>query len=263
MFNSGYHGFMNAKIYKLKVLFFLSLAAGNISAQVVSGNIVGYVNTIFLPGDTLFENPLDNGVGNLLSDLITSQIHNPVPNGTSISLWNSTTSSFGTTSTYNSGSWSINLTLEPGTGAKLDTPLGFTNTFVGTVLNHDGSVLQNDNPTPPPVFTGPNGIYLLGDACPTTDTGTDIFLNILGRLPNVGEQVTLLDNATQIYTTSTYLGNGNWDNVPTLNVGEAAFLNIKSVPEPSVLSLSSVSILFFCWRMKRRPGRNRPNYCAM
>jgi hypothetical protein len=205
----------------------------------------GYVNTPFLPGATLFNNPLDyNGVNNL-TDLI------PVPpNGTTVSLWNSATASFGTTSTYNNGSWSINLTLQPGTGAELFTSIAFTNTFVGNVLNHDGSPYTGGNLPPPPVFTGPNGIYLLGDKCPTTDTGTDIFLNILGRLPNVGEQVTLLNSATQIDTTSTYLGNGNWDNIPTLTVGYSAFLDVGPVPEPTTASLFCISLLFICWRMK-------------
>ena len=56
---------------------------------------------------------------------------------------------------------------------------------------------------------------MLGDACPTLDIGTNIFLNILGRMPFIGEKV------STVFTTSTYLGNGQWDVVPTLNVSEA------------------------------------------
>lgn len=217
---------------------------------VLSGHIAhaSYVNDLFLPGDTLFNNPLSQPGYETLNYLFPSSI----PNGTTISLWNSTTASFGTTSTFSSGAWSINLTLQPGTGAQLFTPLAFTNTFVGNVLNHDGNPIVGGQITPPPVFTGPNGIYLLGDKCPTTDTGTDIFLNILGRLPNIGEQVTLLNNVTQTYTTSTYLGSGNWDNVPTLNVGYSAFLNVESVPEPSTLSFFGICYLFLYWQLKQR-----------
>jgi hypothetical protein len=83
------------------------------------------------------------------------------------------------------------------------------------------------------------------------DTGTDIFLNILGRLPNFGEQVTLLNTASQTDTTSTYLGSGNWDNIPVLGVGQAAFLKVEPAPEPGVFSIFIVGIIFIYWRMKR------------
>ena len=119
-----------------------------LSVHTAPAPIVGYVNSHFKPGDNLFNNPLDDGV-----DTLTSLFYYNIPNGTTISLWNSTTSSFDTTSTYSSGSWSVNLTLQPGTGALLDTPLGFTNTFVGNALNHDGTSFTG--------FTPPPGIYRL------------------------------------------------------------------------------------------------------
>jgi hypothetical protein len=222
--------------------------------------IVGYFNTAFTIGDTLFNNTLDNGT-NTLSTLFSRVA---ISNGTTVSLWNAATSSFDTTSTFSSGAWSLNLTLSPGTGARLNTSVAFTNTFVGEVQNHDGSILTDDQDlAPPPVFSGFNGIYLLGDKCVTSDTGTDIFLNVLGRLPNTGEQVTLLNNVSEIYTTSTYLGNGNWDNVPMLGVGQAAFFNIQSVPEPSVSSLLSICFLYFCWRMKRPNNSPEPPLIAV
>ena len=82
------------------------------------------------------------------------------------------------------------------------------------------------NPTPPPLFTGPDGTYLLGDKFPIADVGTDIFVNIFGRFPFIGEQVTTLSG------TSTYLGDGQWDSVPTLGKAQAAFFTIKSQPPP-------------------------------
>jgi hypothetical protein len=231
---------LNTKLYKCVILISFSLAAEAVSAQgVYNSNVVGYVVTTFNAGINLFENPLEDPPDNL-SNLFYQF---PVPNGTTISLWNSTQSSFDTTSEYLNGSWTVDLMLQPGTGAQLNTPLAFTNVFIGSVLNHDGSS-WSENPILPPVFSGPNGIYLLGDKSPTVDTGTSIFLNILGRLPNVGEQVTTLSG------TSTYLGNGDWDNVPTLGVGDAAFFNIESVPEPSAFSLFSLCVLFICWWLK-------------
>jgi hypothetical protein len=194
--------------------------------------LAGYVNTIFAPGSTLFSNPLDLGAYDL-NNLLPPPF---VPAGTTVSLWDSTTRTYGNTSVLSGGAWSLDFTLNPGTGARLTTSINFTNTFVGNVLNHDGTPLLGP-PTPPPVYTGPNGIFLLADACPTTDTGTDIFLNILGRQPNVGEQVITLSS------TSTYLGSGNWSGgVPTLNVGRSAFLNVGPVPEPTTLALGGLGL---------------------
>lgn len=235
---------MKTKTYWVALLLALSLAEGA-SAQGVVQYIVGYVNDILRPGDNLINNPLDNGQ----SDTLVSLFAAPVPNGTTVALWNPTLMAFTTASTYSGGQWSVNLTLLPGTGFLVDTPSMFTNTFTGIVLNHDGTPLHGDNLTPPPVFAGPNGVYLLGDACPTTDTGNDIFLNLLGRQPNVGETVELLNAATQTYTTDTYLGNGNWDNLPTLNYGYAAFLGVESAPEPGALSL--LVLAGVVWSLRR------------
>lgn len=203
--------------------------------------ITGYVTTTFGAGVNLFGNPLDatgqsaSAVNDLDTIFPVSGPETP-PNGTQVALWNPIADTFGPSSTFNGGSWSVDLTLSPGTGAELITPTTFNTTFVGFVDNHDGTILGGPNIlSPPPVFPGPNGIYLLADATSILDVGTDIFLNILGRLPNAGEQVTLLDAASQTYTTDTYLGKGSWDNVPTLQVGQAAFLNVISAPEPSTL----------------------------
>jgi hypothetical protein len=197
--------------------------------------VVGYVNHTFTAGDNLFANPLHAG-NNTISNLFIAA---SVPNGTTISLWNPATSSFDTTSTYNafSGSWSANLLLAPGTGARLTTGAGFLTTFMGTVLNHNGAVLGgSDSFVNPPPYAGPNGLLLLGDKAPMTNIGADIFLHILGRNPNVGEQVITLA------TTSTYLEGGVWDNVPTLGVSDAAFLNVGPVPEPATATLTVLGI---------------------
>jgi len=210
---------------------------------------VGYVNTPFAPGDRLFVNPLQNSP-NTLSNLFGGN----VPNGTTVSLWNATTLSFDPASTYSAGVWSLNLTLNPGTGALLNTPSVFTNTFVGAVLNHDGSLLNLNPLTPPPLYAGPNGLFLLGDKAPVGASGTDIFVNIFGRLPTAGEQMITLSQV------STYLGGGSWDITPTLNVGEAAFFNIGpidasgiAVPEPTSLGLA----LLGCALLRMVSGRRR------
>jgi hypothetical protein len=205
--------------------------------------IIGDVDYQFSPGFNAFENPLLN-TNNRLSTLFPS-----VPNGTMITLWNSGLQTFGSTSTYNTGTgWSLNFSLNPGTGAFLDLPTTspFTNTFVGTELNHDGTPLPGGGfPSP---FSGPSGLYLLGDKSPIQSTGNDIFLNVLGSLPQPGDQVFLWNTATQLYDASTYRADGTWDVVPTLNVGEAAFFNL--VPEPSTAVLGLLGLALVCSRKR-------------
>jgi hypothetical protein len=238
---------MKIKIAKLATLVACSLAVQAVPAQVYP-YIGGFFDRQFTAGNNLFVNPFENSPDNL-----TNLFSGVVPNGTTISLWDPTVSAFGTTSEYLNGAWTLNLTLLPGTGSQLYAPSAFDNSFNGYVLNHDGTYLTTQlNFTPPSVFAGPNETYLLGDMSPVVDTGSDIFLNILGRLPNVGEQVRTLSG------TSTYLGNGNWDNVPTLGEGDAAFLTVGSVPEPSAVSVFSLCGLFIWWRMRRHNLKSEP-----
>jgi len=207
---------------------------------------VGYVNHGFGSGPSLFSNPLLASPDNTLGSLFSPSV---VPDGTTISLWNPATLSFDTSSTFNSGAWSVNFTLDPGTGARLTAPSPFTNTFVGTVLNHDGTISSGGFPFPlPPVYSGPNGLFLLSDKTPMPSTGNDIFLNILGRAPIVGEQVLTLT------TTSTYLGGGSWDVAPTLSVSGAVFLNVGPVvvPEPATAALALLGVVLL-GKFRRRP----------
>lgn len=180
-----------------------------------------YVPRVFLVGNNLFANPL------LADDNTLNSLFIHAPEGAIVSLWNPESLSFDTSSTNISGAWLPNLELLPGTGARLHTAFAFTNTFIGSVLDHDGSVLTGDAPPqPPPVYSGPVGVYLLGDRCPVGATGTDIFQNVIGRLPIIGEQVILLNATNQTYTTNTYVGLGNWDTVPAWKVSDAAFFRI-------------------------------------
>ncbi len=204
----------------------LTILSAQAQTNVYSLDVIGYVNHTFGVGDSLFSNPLARSPANTLSSLFANST---VPDGTVVSLWNSASKTFDTSSTYGSGAWSINFTLNPGTGAKLTTSMAFLNTFVGNVQSHNGGPFA-DPLTPAPVYSGPNGLFLLSDKAPvSSSTGNDIFQNILGRAPNLGEQVLTLT------TTSTYLGGGNWDNPPSMAVGGAVFLNVGPVvvPEPT------------------------------
>jgi hypothetical protein len=195
-------------------------------------NIVGYVNLTFQTGANWFANPLLSGNDSLNIIMPTA------PDGTTISLWNPTADLFTTTSTFDNGAWSDNLVLDPGTGALLNAPSQFINTFVGTAENFDGTIATGAGLSGvPPVFSGPNGVYFLSSKGPAELSGNYVFLDILGRNPNNGEQVTTLNALTQTYSTTTFL-NGAWSNGdPTLAVGGAAMINIGPVPEPSSFAL--------------------------
>lgn len=63
---------------------------------------------------------------------------------------------------------------------------------------------------------------------------------------NIVSQINqVLDTASQIYATTT-IKNSIWDNdVPRLNVGQAAFFNLEPVPEPAVFNLIGAGLLVF------------------
>jgi hypothetical protein len=229
--------------------FFRLLAIAVIAIPVFSArssaNVVGYVNRPMLAGDNLFVNPLATGSNTLQNIFGTS-----APVGTTVSLWNPAINLFDQVSVFqDNGLWSGNFTMLMGVGAKLTTPSSFTMTFVGEVRTRDGGPIPDSPPYPlPPLFTGPNGMYLRGDILPVpSSTGSDIFLNIFGRNPNVGEQMITLTS------THTYLGGGAWSGgVPSLAVTEAAFFNIGPVPEPSSAAMCLLGFALFAKALRRK-----------
>src|ERR1700744_671249 len=173
---------------RFAMLVFLALKTNSALAQGYYSPIYGTLPAAFLTGSNLFANPLqanDNSLNGLFPRSIT-------PQGTTVSLWNPAIASFDTNSVLTSTGWSLNLTLPPGTGALVIAPSPFTNSISGYVLDHDGSFFVSSNLVTPPLYPGTNGTYLLGDKTSLIDTGTDIFLNIIGREPYPSEKVTTL-----------------------------------------------------------------------
>ena len=176
---------------------------------------VGYVNTTFQPGNTLFQNPVSTS--NYIDAIFTTGHIDDT-----ISLWNSTSRTYDQVAMFNGVQW------------------------------------VNANPPP---YSGPAGLFLLGDKMPIPDTGNDIFLNIFGRNPDPGEQVIKsfdpihLSPNPAVYT---YDGNGIWDYngvqgiTPTLAAAEAAFFNIL-VPEPGPIAHASVGAGLLALRRRSRP----------
>ena len=213
---------------------------------------VGYVNTVFSPGNSLFGNPLQNAP-NHLSNLFTLP-----PEGTAVGLWNPATLSFGSVSVFQGGTWSVDFTLAPGTGAMLTTPAPFTNTFVGEVLAPDGSAWSGTS-VPPPAYSGPDGVYLWSSKFPavlgSASAIGSVWEYIVGRAPHQGEQFGWLDLGQNLQIT-TFLG-GAWTNGdPALGVGQAGFFNIGPVPIPEPAAASLLALAFGVFGLARAGRRN-------
>ena len=209
-------------------LMSLVIFCGAVRAQVYSQNVVGYYNLALLPGNNLIANQL--GTGN---DTLSNLFNSPIPEGTTFTKWEATLAQFLPLSTYDTNSgWSINYGLTYSEGGELNAPLGFTNTFIGTVWPG----FTFNGPYIPPLVTG-TGLQLLSCDLPIGDA---TFFDIVGRDPNSSESVTTFDALSQTPTTTTF-ENGVWSNGdPALAVGQAAFFNLGnnlgpafgSVPEP-------------------------------
>lgn len=212
---------------------------------------VGYWDMVFNPGQNLFGVPV-NGTNDFLST-----IFHPMPDGTTVELWDpnsSTSGAFVTTSTYNAGSgtWSQDLEIPVGLGARLTLPGTevVTNSVLGEVLTGDGTPTQPGDDLadylPPSMRTGA-GVFLLSSITPldlpldaSTPQGTTntVWDWVVGRKPQAGEMFVSLDAVTQTYTTNTFASGGWLNGTPSLLAGQSAFFTLREyVPEPSTAAL--------------------------
>jgi hypothetical protein len=217
--------------YLCSAFFFGASVTANCQ-NVYSSDIVGYITQPLYAGDNLIANQLSQS-NNTLNAIFQSV----VPGGATFTEWDSTTQKYLPASVYDTDTgWSINYELDYGQGGLFYSPSIFTNTFIGTVWPG----FNGNDPFVPPLVTG-SGSLLLSCFIPISDA---TFYDVVGRDPQNGESVTLLDAMSQIYTTTAFQ-NGVWNNgVPTLDVGQAAFFNLEPVPEPSVYNLIGANLLF-------------------
>lgn len=211
---------------RTKTLFLAAaaLAAGIASSvaqsNVYSVNVVGYVNTTFMPAGsyTLAANPLDNGTNDLVSLLDAS-----LPNKSQVLAWDAGSQSF-IISTKTAGLWTTNVALPTGAGFFVKTPTAqatpITNTFVGDVLIGFGATNTVDLPAAyvlsgsPVPFGG-----ALNDAGPNS-------INLGATLPNKS-QVLKWDTSSQAFIIATKTA-GNWTTNINMNVGEGFFIKSYS-----------------------------------
>jgi hypothetical protein len=168
--------------------------------NVYSLNVVGYVNKS-IPGNySLISNPL-NATNNSLSTILAG-----APNFSGVLRWNG--SGFDS-STLSFGTWTPDFVLNPGEGVFINPgPTGFTNTFVGEVMQ---GALSNPIPA---------GYSLRGSQVP--QAGDVTALGLTDDLANFDGILKWTGTAYESYT----LTFGNWTpSVPTLDVGDAFFVN--------------------------------------
>jgi hypothetical protein len=190
-----------------------ALVAGVISsqAQVYSANIVGYANVPLVTGYTLIANPLDDGNGNQLTNLLAG-----LANKSSVVTWNGAT--YNTAIGKASGVWASSTTLAPGTGFFVKVPALTTNTFVGTV----GAVgLTGGNTMTNALILGYN---LVGSQVAFAgDATTDPNINLGATLAN---KSALIDwnSGTQVFDTAVGKASGAWGSSFPITVGEGFFV---------------------------------------
>ena len=197
----------------------LGVLSASAQSNVYSLNIVGYVNVELPTGYNLVANPLDDGNGNVSSNLVPLSL----PTGSQVLTY---TPGLGYTISGKkaSGAWSPVVTIRPGNGFFVRN-LGpaVTNTFVGNVAGAvPGSISTN-------IAVGYN---LMGSPYPIGGVFTNMGSNTMNFGDNmvVGSQVLTYANGLG-YTTSGKKASGAWSPVTTINVGQGFFIrNLSNAP---------------------------------
>ena len=189
----------------------LTVCALTASAQgnVYSLNIVGYVNVTVSNNYSLVANPLDNGTGNSMTNLIPATA---LLNGSKVLLW---TGSGYQTIAKKAGAWPSSPAIAPGTGYFVYNNASgvLTNTYVGNVPGAVPGSLTNNLPV---------GYQLVGTPYPIggniQGTGSNS-INLPATLPNGSKVLKWTGSGYQTLAKKA----GAWPSA-TVNVGEGYFI---------------------------------------
>ncbi|MDB6058387.1 MAG: hypothetical protein JWO95_2231, partial [Verrucomicrobiales bacterium] len=118
---------MRRATHFIRVLLWMPTVVGFSGHAQFSVNAVGYVQITFPTGYTFCANPLRTS-----NDVVSVVIPN-APDSAAVYLWDISQQRFAAPSIYHDG-WSTNCPMPVGKGFVLFTPVPFTNTFVGEVL---------------------------------------------------------------------------------------------------------------------------------
>ncbi len=233
----------------------LFCAAALIMLVSAARGAVGYYNRQVGANVNLIANQLNATPNNNINNIL---INPGIPDGAVFTKWSNASSSYLPFS-YFDGSiqqWSVNYSLNLREGGCLYlpgplSPQNFSITFVGEVATY------------PPVGTtvwAPNyapGLHLISCPIPYSVPLSTLFQYVVGRAPDPGESVWILNESTQLYTESIY--NGTWDVDASLRVGQAAWFDIGGtgatppilvIPEPASFSLAAVAGILLVVRRK-------------
>jgi hypothetical protein len=224
------------------VLLFGCVFTTFLNAQVTSINVVGYYNLPIYPGNNLIANQL------IPTNSTLDYILNYSAVGSTFTKWDSSLNQFLPLSVFNGTNWSVNYSLTLGEGGLLNAPSGWTNTFVGDVgpyIPLTGTNIWQPNYA--------NGLHLISDPIPRSTNVSLMFSNVVGRAPQEGEWVQILDSQSQTYLTTTFHVGTGWDNGdPIMKVGQSAWFNLGpvQVPEPGAVALLGLGVGILCWRRR-------------
>jgi hypothetical protein len=195
---------MRTKALLLSAALVAAGATSGIAQTVYSINAVGYVNKTIPIGFSMICNPL-NTTNNTLAVLFPT-----APDGAAI--YKFTGSGFTPSLMDDLGEWSNpNITLNPGEGCFIFSPVQFTNTFVGEVV-------QSPNATTPLTNAYPAGFSIRGSQVPQDGLATS-----LGFTPPEGSTVYKLNPGGAGYTPY-QVDDLGWANEPSFAVGEAFWI---------------------------------------
>lgn len=177
---------------------------------------MGYVNVPLVNGYNLIANPLDDGNGNQLTNILSGA---NLANKSSVTTWNGT--SYNTGIGKITGGWGGNVSLPPGTGFFLkNSGAATTNTFVGSVVVPSGSSYTN-------ILV--SGYSLVGSVIPFAgDATTDTNINLgSAALANKSSLISW-NSGTQTFDTGVGKITGGWGATFPIAVGQGFFIKNSS-----------------------------------
>jgi hypothetical protein len=198
---------MRTKAIILSAMLGIAGVVSSFAQNVYSVNVVGYINLNLPAGLSMVANQLDNGNGNLVTELLPAP-----PIGTT--LFKFTGGSPPYTQIQFLGVWlgDTAMTLAPGEGVFMNVPSATTVTFVGEVMQ--GTLIN-------PLAT----LDIKSSMVPQTGGITAV----LGLTPSIGDTVNEWNGpgAAPPYTQSQFLG--VWlPSEPSIDVGQAFWLSVQA-----------------------------------
>jgi hypothetical protein len=208
-----------------------ALAAGLVASQaqtVYSANVVGYANVVIAGNGeyTLMANPLDDGNGNQLTNILSSAL----PKQSQVLLWTGT----GYTSFTRGGTppaWGSTTSLPPGIGFFVKNGVAgapaITNTFVGSVVVNAGSSITNSEAVGYTLQGSP--IPYAGNLAISGQNGGDTNMDFGGPLAKQSQILTW--DPVSNYSSATKGGTpALWGSTVTIGVGQGFFIYNKNGP---------------------------------